>query len=246
MFSFFKKKLSIADISFIEVDMHSHLLPGIDDGLITIEETVEYAKELQQLGYKKLICTPHILGGVHPNSPQTIFPVLKKVKEAFIENEINIQIEAGAEYMLDDEFELLLKSGEQLLSFGKNYILVEMSYVAPSPFLLQTIFELKKKGLNPIVAHPERYNYYHSTFEKYKDLKDRGCLLQLNLLSLTGYYGPQVKKVAEKLLENQMIDFVGTDMHHQNHLNAVKNFSLSNEVYQLLKEAPLLNKSLLQ
>jgi len=200
---------------------------------------------MQQLGYKKLICTPHILSGVHPNSPATILPRLEEVRKLLADNNINMQMEAAAEYMIDNDFAALAKSGNEILSFGNNYVLVEMSYVASSPYLEESIFNLKLKNFQPILAHPERYSYLHTNFNKYIDIKDRGCLLQLNLLSLTDYYGKDVKKVARKLLEEDMIDFVGTDMHHYNHLHATLDFAINSKMYELLQSKNFLNSTLL-
>ena len=245
MFGLFKSSRVRADLSFIGVDMHSHLLPGLDDGLKTIEDTVAYVKELHALGYEKLICTPHILSDVHPNSPSTILPRLDEVRQALAEHNVPVKIEAAAEYMIDHEFEQSIKRGDQLLTFGKNYILIEMSYLAPSPNLDQVVFDLRLAGLQPIFAHPERYNYYHMQFSQYERLRSMGCMLQVNLLSLSGYYGKPVKKVAEKLIAEGMIDFVGTDMHHANHLNATKGFVTHKDFYKLFKNTLLKNRMLL-
>ncbi len=244
LLSLFKKKIQ-PDLSFIAVDMHSHLLPGIDDGLQDIEKTISFMQDLHAVGYKKFICTPHILNGVHNNSPETILPVLDNVRALLKERNIPILVEAAAEYMVDDSFEELVKSDRPLLTFGRNNILIEMSYMAPSPNLYQVIFDLKMKGLNPILAHPERYNYYHMDFEKYIEIKGRDIFFQVNLLSLSGYYGKQVKKTAEKLIEKGMVEFIGTDMHHDNHLMAFKQLTSSKYLYDLLKNKPLLNTTLL-
>src|SRR5579885_3292051 len=157
MFSLFKKnELVKPDLSFLAADMHSHLLPGIDDGVQTIEESVAFIKELESLGYKHLICTPHIISDIYPNSPETILPKLELVKKAVKENNINITIDAAAEYMVDIEMERLIIDGKQLLTFGKekNLILIEMSFVGPSPNIDQVIFQLRLKGLQPVLAHP--------------------------------------------------------------------------------------------
>ena len=245
MFGLFKSSQIQPDLSFIAVDMHSHLLPALDDGLKTMEDTVTFVKELQALGFKKLICTPHILTDVHNNSPETILPRLAEVQQALKENNVDVEIQAAAEYMIDHEFEQIIKRGDKLLTFGKNFILVEMSYLAPSPNLDQVIFELRVLGLQPIIAHPERYNYYHQQFSQYQRLRDMGCWLQVNLLSLAGYYGKQTKKVAEALIKANMIDLIGTDMHHNNHLNATKAFTSHKDFYKILKGVPLQNKMLL-
>ena len=235
------------DLSFLGADMHSHLLPGIDDGLLELEQTVEFVKDLQQLGYKKLICTPHILADLYPNTPDTILPKLAMVRAALAEAEIDVEVEAAAEYMIDHEFTELIaySKKEDLLTIGGDYILVEMSFLSPFPNVEKVIFDLRMLGLIPILAHPERYSYYHKQFDKYDYFKELGCKLQVNLLSLSGGYGPQVKKTAERLFENQMVDFLGTDMHHERHLAMLKKLATVKDFYQLVTGAQLLNKTLL-
>jgi len=249
MFNFFKKsgKPVEPDLSFIGIDMHSHLLPGIDDGLQEVESSVAFIKDLQNLGYKKLVCTPHILSDLYPNSPETILPKLQLVREALAAANVDMQVEAAAEYMIDHMFsELVAKSKkEDLLTIAGDYILVEMSYLSPSPNFDQIIFDLRMLGLQPILAHPERYSYYHHQFDQYERFKDLGCKLQVNLLSLSGGYGPHVKKTAEKLFKNQMVDFLGTDMHHERHLAMLKNLATKKDFYELVSNAELLNNTLL-
>lgn len=250
MFNFFKRspKPVDADLSFLGIDMHSHLLPGIDDGLQDVEQTVEFMRSLQSLGYHKLICTPHILSDLYPNSPKTILPKLALVREALKAANVDMKVEAAAEYMIDHEFaELITKSKkEDLLTIAGNYILVEMSYLSPSPNYEKVIFDLRMLGLQPILAHPERYSYYHNQFEQYERFKELGCHLQVNLLSLSGGYGPNVKKAAERLFKSEMVDFLGTDMHHSRHLSMLKNLATKKEFYELVSSANLLNKTVLQ
>lgn len=248
MFDFlFKSGKVEPDLSFLAVDMHSHLLPGIDDGLKTVEQSVQFIKELKELGYQKLICTPHILSDLYPNTPQTIMPKLALVKQALADAGVDIKIDAAAEYMIDPDFAQIVDKSkkEDFLTIAGDYILVEMSYLAPTPVFEQTIFNLTMLGLKPILAHPERYSYYHSTFEQYERFKDLGCKLQVNLLSLSGGYGPGVKKTAEKLFKNEMVDFLGTDMHHERHLTMLKELATKKEFYTLVKDANIRNKELL-
>jgi protein-tyrosine phosphatase len=244
MFSLFNKKKVTADLSFLGADMHSHLLPALDDGLKTMEETIAFIRQLHELGYSKLICTPHIISDLYPNSPDTILPSLQEVQKQVAEHNIPVQIEAAAEYMVDMDFEEWIRRDRQLLTFGENYILIEMSFVAASPNIETVIFELCIRGLQPIIAHPERYVYFHDSFDKYQRLIDLGCILQVNMLSLLGYYGGYVKKAAEKLLKNNMIQFAGTDMHHDRHLEALIDLASKKEMYDLLGNANLRNKSL--
>lgn len=243
MFSFFNKKIQ-PDLSFLGADMHSHLLPAIDDGLKNVEQSVTFIKELNALGYNKFICTPHILSGVHNNTPDTILPALEKVRNALAAENVQVVVEAAAEYMIDDFFEEMIRSNRPLLTLGGDKILIEMSYAAPSPNLYEVIFALQLKNLKPIFAHPERYEYYHSNFEQYYDIKNRDIFFQVNLLSLSGYYGKQVKKIGERLIREGMVEFIGTDMHHAEHLRATKEFTSSKEFYDILKDVPLLNKTL--
>ena len=246
MFSIFSKKHDDSlDLSFLEVDMHSHLLPNLDDGLEKMEQTIEFAKAMQNLGYKKLICTPHILPDVHNNSPETILPRLEEVRKAFAENNITINIEAAAEYMVGPEFHESIKNDEQLLTFGKNYVLIEMSYAYPSQNIEQVIFDLIIKGYQPILAHPERYNYLLAQKNIFEDFIYRGCLLQINILSLTGYYGKPVMKAAEYLVKKNLISFIGSDMHHQGHLGMTQKFATNKQLHKMIGKLDLMNKSLL-
>jgi tyrosine-protein phosphatase YwqE len=245
MFSLFRSNKTTPDLSFIAADMHSHLLPGLDDGLQEVRQTIEFARELQELGYKKLICTPHILSGVYDNSPATILPKLELVRTAFAENNIDMPVEAAAEYMVDADFENYINEGKQLLTFGNNLILIEMSYAAASANIENVIFQLRLKGLQPILAHPERYIYYYSNTKQYERFIELGCYLQINILSLLGYYGEPAKNIAENLLKKNFVSFVGTDMHHNNHMNALKSLASKKSFYKLFEKIELKNKELL-
>jgi protein-tyrosine phosphatase len=246
MFSFFKKTRNLVpNLSFISADMHSHLLPGLDDGLKTLDETIVFINELYKLGYRKLICTPHVIFDIYPNNPETILSKLDLVHSELKKTNIDITVEAAAEYMVDLEMEKYILSGQPLLTFGNNLILIEMSYVGASPNIEQVIFQLRLKGLQPVLAHPERYIFYHYDFENYHRFIDLGCLLQVNLLSLSGYYGKPVKTIAEKLLKDKIIDLLGTDMHHERHLAALKELASKKEFYKMMEGVEIKNKKLL-
>lgn len=240
------KKNKIAahySLDFIGVDIHSHLLPGIDDGAKTIEDSLRYIKALQQLGFFKFYTTPHIFMELYPNHPERIEEALNKVKnQAHIES-LSVDIYAAAEYMMDEQFKKVFEE-QKTLVVGKSYVLIEMSYAYESPLIEEYIFDLKIKGYTPILAHPERYNYYHHTLDKYYRFKDLGCLLQLNLLSLTGYYGKEIRKTALQLLSKGWIDVVGTDVHHDRHIVALQQFTASGELHTILGQYPIKNKEL--
>jgi len=216
---FFKKKIPLTDF-FTDgfVDIHSHLLPGIDDGATDMDTSIALLLKMASYGIKNFITTPHVLGSVYPNSSEVIKQKLAAVKKELEKREIKgISIQAAAEYMLDGEFSALLDQ-KDILVLKDNYILVEMSYFSAPINLYELLFKIQLKGYKPILAHPERYNFYHTDFKNYYKLKQAGCLFQLNLLSLTDQYGKGVQKTSEKLLKENLYDFVGTDTHHQNHL----------------------------
>ena len=216
-----KKNKPLESFAFLHTDIHSHLIPGIDDGAPDLETSVALIKGLQALGFKKLITTPHIMADLYPNTPEIIREGLADVRAALEAENIDIAIDAAAEYLMDEGFADKIQAGN-LLTLGDNYVLVEMSFISPPPNLDQLLFQLQTKGYRPIMAHPERYSYYGSDLSNFERLKDRGCLLQLNLLSLSGYYGPDVRRVAVKMLQTGLFDLAGTDLHHEKHLHALQ------------------------
>ncbi len=226
MFSFFKKK---SNSSFagplllpVNTDLHSHILPGIDDGSPDIETSLRLVRGLYDLGIRKTIATPHIIADMFRNTPETINAALAELKKAVAKEGINIEISAAAEYMLDDYFLKLVRTEKTLLTIHKNIVLTEQSYATPTGNLNEISFELIGAGYRPIMAHPERYAFYHNKYEEYTHLKDMGFLLQVNLLSLTGYYGKPVARAARYLFEREMVDFVGTDLHHDRHMDMLR------------------------
>jgi tyrosine-protein phosphatase YwqE len=242
--SIFRSSTIERDLSFIGVDMHSHLLPGLDDGAVTIEESLHYFALMKEWGYRKCILTPHIFKGVHNNSPETILPILERMQQELIWADNDIKIEAAAEYMVDEYFMELLSANQPLLTIGEKYVLIEMSYAAPSPFIESAIFQLHIMGYKPILAHPERYGYYHDNFTQYDRLIEMGCLFQCNMLSLSGYYGLPVKKNALKLIKGNYFKLIGTDLHHHNHVDAIKAFTITQAFYDLANQIPLMNNLL--
>ncbi len=230
----------MTDINWLGVDIHNHLLPGIDDGSKTVMESIEYISKMMNLGFEKLICTPHIFKELYPNTAETINPALQLVKDALSAAGLKIEISSAAEYMVDENFKI---SGDLLCLPSKN-ILIEMSYLNETPNIEKTIFDLQIKGYSVILAHPERYNFYHSDLRRLKRYKDMGVLLQLNLLSVAGYYGKEVKKAAEYIIESKLYDVAGTDLHHDRHLSALSSVVESGILYKKLGSYPFLNRQL--
>ena len=220
MLSFFKSKPVLQElIPDNHVDIHSHLLQGIDDGARTFEDTLRLTKSLQGFGISQLITTPHVIQNVWDNSAEKIIEKEAETISELKKNQISIPFRAAAEYMLDDNFVQLFQS-EKLLTLKDNYVLVEMSYINPPIQLYAILFDLQVAGYIPVLAHPERYLFYHNNFDEFIKLKRAGCLFQLNLASTVGYYGEAITQITDKLLQKGCYNFVGSDVHHDNHIAA--------------------------
>lgn len=238
-----KKLAQPLNMELLGVDMHSHFVPGIDDGVRTLDESIDLIRKMNELGFKKLITTPHIQGEFFTNTPEIILSGLEKVKKGVKDAGIPIIIEAAAEYLMDDRFEEKYKNGK-LMTFGNNYVLVELSFFNPHPNLKQFIFDMQIDGYKVILAHIERYSYWFNELTKFQDLKDRGVFLQMNTISLGGYYSATVKKFAEKLVDKGLVDFLGTDMHNFNYMHGLETALKEKYVEKLLNSGKLLNSTL--
>ncbi|MFE3869206.1 tyrosine-protein phosphatase [Flavobacterium sp. LS2P90] len=218
MFTLFKSKPVLKDlIPDSHIDIHSHLLPGIDDGARTFEDTLRLTQALQGFGVCQFITTPHIIQYVWDNTHDQILSKKETIVLELEKNKITIPFNAAAEYLMDDQFVQLFQSHE-LLTLKDNYVLVEMSYINAPIQLYSILFDLQVAGYIPVLAHPERYLFYHNNFSEYEKLKRAGCLFQLNLLSVVGYYGAEITNIAEQLLKKGMYTYVGSDVHHDNHI----------------------------
>jgi len=227
----------------VSVDLHSHLIPSIDDGAKDMERSIELILSLKEMGYKKLITTPHV-SDMFPNSTETILAGYNALKSALEDREIEIEIEVAAEYYADETFEALLKK-KDILTFGQeNYLLFELSYFTEPQDLETLIQEIKLAGYTPVLAHPERYVYFHDNFARYHHLKTRGVLFQINLNSLTGYYSDTIEKVVKKLIKEGLVDFIGSDTHHKRHTKFLKTCLSSPAYKKIFKNNTILNDSL--
>lgn len=218
---FGQNKKQEVNLSHIGIDLHSHLIPGIDDGVETLEESVLMAQRMQNLGYQHIYTTPHVMWDCYKNTPDIILSGLEDVRLAVKNAGLTIQIDAAAEYFIDEHFVEMLSSGQQLLTLPGKRLLVELPYSTPLMNASETLFYIIEKGYRPVLAHPERYTYFYSDPSIYKKLCDQGCELQVNILSLTNYYGENVHKMAEWLLKNGLITFLGTDAHRMQHLDLI-------------------------
>ena len=246
LFNFFKKTTRLetpVDLSTLGCDIHSHFIPGIDDGAKTIEDSVQMITELHKMGYKKVITTPHIMSDYYRNTPEIILGGLDKMRAALKEANIPIEVNAASEYYLDYDFERKLDE-EKLLTFGDNHLLFEISYMNPPDNLMHVIFKMQLHGYKPVLAHPERYNFWHTDFKKYETFIDKGVLLQMNINSLTGYYSISTKKIAEQMIDKNMISFLGTDCHHIGHIDLIKNVVYEKHLQKLMESGTLMNNRL--
>ncbi len=244
MFFLNKSKTNyIPHFSFLEFDMHNHVLNGLDDGAKSNVESVELLQGLFSLGFKRIVATPHTMSSLYPNTKSAIEQAYHQLKEHIAGTKIHTALTGYAsEYFLDDTFsDLRIKN--QLLPFYTNHVLIEMSYLALSPNLEQEIFELQLANYQPVLAHPERYMYLSGDIAYIESLVAKGCQLQLNLLSLTNQYGKVTTQTARKLLDRGLYEWAGTDTHHIGHLNLLKDLMWSRAGKELVQYPNFLNKS---
>lgn len=247
---FGKKKEEVVlppiDMNLIQADMHAHLLPAIDDGSTSIENSLELITGLQELGFTQLLATPHVMFDFYKNPTETILTKLDEVRNELDQKNINIHIDASAEYYFDEELKDRLAK-KDILSFGKeNYLLFEFSYFNEHQGVFETLSEMFEKGYTPLLAHPERYPYFVEELEKFDQLKEMGVKFQLNLLSLVGNYGESAIHGANYLIDKGFVDFIGSDIHRTTHIPKLEKALTTERLHQLVNSGNLLNSSLVQ
>jgi len=237
-----------SSLAVLGTDMHSHVLPGLDDGAETVAHSIDLLKALRDIGFRKLVMTPHIMGDFYKNTPEGVRAALGQLRDAAQEAGItDMTLDCAAEYYLDEFLGQKLSNGTEMLTFGgdKRYLLFETSYMNEPLNLLETVFELKAQGYRPVLAHPERYTFFYGRFSEIEKLRQEyGVLMQLNLNSLAGYYSPAAQKVAEMLIDGGLVDFVGTDTHHLRHTETLLRKTMLRPYMDKLLQLPLLNKEL--
>ena len=244
LFNWLKKdnnSLNGVDLSLLHTDIHSHLIPGIDDGSPNMETSIALLKELETLGYKKIITTPHVKTEYFQNDVNQLDDLCERLRRAARFEGIKLDIEVGAEHLLDDEVKHKIKNA-QFKTFGDNYLLIELPFLIPPFGLDGYIFELQLAGYQLILAHPERYLYWFNDFNQFVRLKDSGVLFQANIISFGNYYGKDVYNLAKKLIDNNMIELLGTDTHSAKHIEAIRKSCSSNLLKKLLESGRIINK----
>lgn len=220
-------------------DLHSHLLPEIDDGCNDIDETLLLVKKMRNLGYKKLILTPHVMLKKYPNTSKIITSRLFELRAMLKVKNISMEVEASAEYYCDNHFIKLIVSND-LLTFGERYVLFELPYKTLPETLEKVLKLLFQKAYIPVLAHPERYSFLKTVVD-FRKMKSRGVLFQVNINSIGGYYGKEVQKKALMLSQKSMIDFVGSDLHNQKQMNKYEETIFSNQIETLFSNNTILN-----
>ena len=242
MLFFNRKNKPINDFSAIAIDMHSHLIPGVDDGAQNLTESLALMKGLVNMGFKKLFSTPHSMESIHPNTKASLTAAYQTLFDANSPHYIEIYL--SSEYYLDNHFNHLLAT-DQLMPLPGNRLLIEFSQISHPFKLEESLFNLAIKGYQVVLAHPERYLFFHKQFSFYEKLKDMGIEFQVNALSLSNHYGKNIRTMAEKLIDHQLIDFLGTDIHRVQHLDLLKAIPDSKYYQKLLDQGLLKNRQLL-
>ncbi len=243
MLSIFSRSKYLVDLLEGMPDFHNHTLPGIDDGSDSIATSKELFEGFANLGIDNIIATPHIIGEFYPNTPETVGEAFKKVKQAEAGPK---NLSFAAEYMMDQHF-LEILANEELLTVTENKVLVEMSYFQAPINLTQILFKLQNNSKIPILAHPERYTYLHTKdLNKYRDLKTRGCFMQVNMLSLSNHYGKGIQKMAYQLIEAGLIDYLCSDVHKISHLEKIREIKIPTKHVKNITTITANNRELLQ
>lgn len=237
-------ELPSIDLSLIKADMHAHLLPEIDDGSKSLEDSLSLVRSLKAQGYEKLLATPHVMYDFYKNPTDQILSKLDETRAFLKKNGEDIELEASAEYYFDEELKARLKTND-ILSFGKeNYLLFEFSYFNEHQGVYEGLSEMFSKGYTPVLAHPERYPYLVEQLDKFDQLKEMGVKFQLNLMSLVGHYGDSAFHGSNYLIDKGFIDFIGTDTHRVSHIPVIEKALKTERLHHLVSTGSLLNHTL--
>ena len=238
-----EQELPPADLSGLRCDIHSHFIPGIDDGAQNLEQSMELLRAMHELGYRKVITTPHSMADGYRNTPEIILGGLEKLRAEVARQGLDMEVDAAAEYYLDHDLEKKV-TDRTVLTFGDKLLLFELPFISEPTILLNVVFAMQTNGYRPVLAHPERYGFWHNDFGKYERLKERGVLFQLNMVALTGAYGPKAKEIAERLIDAGAYELLGSDCHNMNHVEAIRNSLTRPYLHRLIASGKLLNAGL--
>ena len=234
--------------SELRVDVHAQLLPGSQDGTDSVEHSISLLHELAALGFQKVVATLHIMDGFYQNTTDSIFAAASLLNYELQKLKINISVEVAAEYFVDTNLLRILYSKTELLTFGSNtterYLLFDTSLVKRPHELEKVIMAIQEQNLVPVMAHPEQYIYLQKNLQALRDLHYQGVKFQLNLLSLSGQPSREARKLAEWMIDHQLVSFVGTDICHETQLPAIKQ-ARKLPYYKKVVESGILNNTLI-
>jgi tyrosine-protein phosphatase YwqE len=227
----------------LKTDVHSHIIPGIDDGSPDVETSISLIKGMIDLGYESFTATPHVMEDMWRNDKATISKGYEVLRQALDAEGITNQVSMAAEYLVDGNFTRLLDEKKELLTIQDDKVLIEISFIEPPRNLKEIIFEMLIQGYHPVFAHPERYNYYYKRLAELKAIRDSGCIFQSNILSFSGYYGPAAMQCAEWMADKGMVDLLGSDLHHERHLEALRQLKLTKALSKVMDNMAYPNNS---
>lgn len=235
-----------SNTAILEVDVHNHILPYLDNGPENMEMAISLCEDLVKRGFKKCITTPHIMAGYYNNTEELIVIKCKMLNQALEENDVPLQVEYGAEYYLDEHFLGMLSSTEKPITLGRNnnYVLFETSFVEQFNKVIQAVDHFRNMGYRPVLAHPERYVYLDTENGRFEKLQNMGVLFQVNINSLSGYYSKQAKLKVEHLIKHDMVSFLGSNVHKDIEAESL-DYAMTNPYFRLaLESGRLLNNTL--
>lgn len=223
MFNIFQRKSKKDAKLFYTTDVHSHILPGVDHGSQSVEESLEMLEAQLDMGISHVMCTSHVTAETFENTPESLTAAYEELKNAIAREGLPINIYVSAEYRIDEYWTQEYEAGH-LLPLPGNHVLLENSFAQELIGIDNMMFDLQVKGYRPILAHPERYRYYNDRRDRYKTLHNASVKFQINILSLAGYFGKGARERALWLIQNNLCDMLGSDMHNMEHAQIIKEY----------------------
>ncbi len=230
MFSIFNRRPKEPTELCFRTDIHCHIIPGVDDGARNVETSIELIEAMQGFGISRIIASPHVTQDTFENDSSTLDPAMELLNAELKRRGNDMRISHSAEYRIDELFQRRLDANELML-LPNHHILIENSFIQEPWNLDDLVFNLQVKGLTPILAHPERYAYYYNNKDRYRRLHDAGLRMQINLLSLAGAYGKAERAIALHLIKNNLVDFIGTDIHNRSHIAVIAEYLTTKNAY---------------
>ena len=220
---------------FYNTDFHCHILPGVDHGSRSIEQSLDMLRAEQEMGISRVILTSHVTAVTFENTRETLMDAFLKLKDAVTDAGLEMDLYLSAEYRMDEYFDKEY-AADHLIPMPGNHILLENSFQQELMNLNDLLFDMQVKGYKTILAHPERYTYYSRRRKRYEELHNAGARFQINILSFTGYFGEEARESALWFAKNGMIDYLGSDMHNVKHAHIIMDYLNSKEWKKLSRD----------